>query len=53
MQPLQKFPSHLKHISTLPRELWMFKIAIELVLIIQPKVNRTSSFKLLVKFIYF
>jgi len=37
-----KFPPHLKCVTTLPCEIWMLKIAIELALIIQLRVNRTG-----------
>jgi len=40
MYPVQKFPVHLKCVSTLPCEIWMPKTANKLALIIQSKVNR-------------
>jgi len=38
----KKIPPHLKCVTTLPCEIWMLKIATELALIIQSRVNRTG-----------
>jgi len=40
--PLQKFPPHLKSVTTLFCEIWMLKISTELALIIQSVVNQTG-----------
>jgi len=53
MYTLQKFPLHVKCVTTPPCEIWILKIATELAFMIQSKVNRTHWYKLWVKFTYF
>ena len=42
---LQNLPPHIKCVTTLPYEIWTFKIAAELSLIIQSTLNPTVWFK--------